>query len=78
MNQEVRDLLTIEGNIHALELAIKALMQHSAFVPAPETIEDLRRAAEALSRQRGGATFNAGARSTLDAIFGEPDAQGSN
>ena len=47
MNQkELDDLLTIEGNIHALELAIKALMKNCGFVPAPETIEGLRRTAE--------------------------------
>ena len=73
MNQKDLDLLTIEGNIHALELAIKALMQNCGFVPAPETIEGLRRTAETLSRQRGGEIFNSGARSTFDAIFGEID-----
>ena len=71
MKEEVRDLLTIEGNIHGLELAVKALVQHSGFVPARETIEGLRREAESLSTQSGGAAFSAGAMSTLDAIFGD-------
>ena len=71
MKEEVRDLMTLEGNIHGLELAMKALMQYSGFVPARETIEALRREAESLSTQRGGAAFSAGATSTLDAIFGD-------
>ena len=72
MKPEIDEVLALEGQIHVLELVVKTLIEHSGFVPAQETIEGLRQAAEAASRQRAGShAFRAGADLTLEAIFGD-------